>query len=179
MSKKKIELLLGCGHSRQKRMGPPNEPLTWGELWTLDINTACKPDIVCDLTKPDHLERISVEYQQEFDAIHAYEVLEHCGAQGDVALLFAQFAAFWLMLKPDGLFYATVPAWNSIWAWGDPSHTRIISAATLVFLDRDEYEKQLGKTPMSDYRSLLGGISFRCLEMDQQRDTFAFVLQKV
>jgi len=43
--------------------------------------------------------------------------------------------------------------WSSRWAWGDPSHTRVITADSLVFLDQTEYDKQIGKTSMSDFRT--------------------------
>jgi hypothetical protein len=49
------ELLLGCGHSRDKRMMPSGGPnklegyREWQNLVTLDNNEACKPDVVSDL----------------------------------------------------------------------------------------------------------------------------------
>jgi hypothetical protein len=55
------------------------------------------------------------------------------------------------MLKPDGLFFATCPAASSPWAWGDPSHTRIIGPECLVFLSQPNYA-QVGISPMSDFR---------------------------
>jgi hypothetical protein len=89
-----------------------------------------------------------------FDEIHAYEVLEHIGQQGDYITFFAQFSEFWRILKPGGLFFATCPSVTSRWAWGDPSHTRVIQPETLVFLSQKEYTKQVGVTAMSDFRHI-------------------------
>ncbi|HLY46440.1 MAG TPA: methyltransferase domain-containing protein [Stellaceae bacterium] len=119
----------------------------WDGLVTLDHNDDHKPDHIWDL------EKIPLPFEENhFDEIHAYEVLEHTGAQGDWRFFFAQWSDFWRILKPDGLFHATVPMWNSIWAWGDPSHRRVINSGTLVFLSQAQYQRQVGKTPMSDFR---------------------------
>lgn len=181
----KRELLIGCGHSREKRFGLPGDPRGWGELITLDNNPECAPDILCDLSK------VPFEYRwnrkpnenahhfpasDSFDAIHAYEVLEHIGMQGDYRLLFTQFAEFWRLLKPGGRLYASVPDYRSVWAWGDPGHTRIINHGTLVFFDDAEYFAQLGKTAMSDYRADWPG-DFRTLFAEYRGDQFWFVLE--
>jgi hypothetical protein len=55
-------------------------------------------------------------------------------------------------MKPNGLFFATVPSWKSEWAWGDPSHTRVVQGANLPFLSQAVYERDVGSTPMSDFR---------------------------
>lgn len=175
------ELLIGCGHSREKRVLPPGHSNQWAStssLVTLDNNSVCKPDILMDLSNPLEL-AVSFAFDAEFDEIHAYEVLEHIGAQGDYKLFFGQFAAFYRWLKPNGYFCATVPHWKSIWAFGDPGHTRVISAASLVFLDQDEYVKQLGVTPMSDYRGLLRTTNFKRVSSRTLTDTYEFVLQAV
>jgi SAM-dependent methyltransferase len=101
------------------------------------------------------LNRLPLPFAAESaDEIHAYDVLEHCGRQGDYHFFFAQFADFWRVLKPGGLVCATVPRPDSPWAWGDPSHTRIIPVEALVFLCQPEYAAQVGKTAMSDFRSI-------------------------
>jgi hypothetical protein len=61
------------------------------------------------------------------------------------------------VLKPGGLLFATVPAWNDVWVWADPSHTRLIDSRTLLFLDRKEYADRVGKTTMTDFRWLWTG----------------------
>lgn len=176
------ELLLGCGHSREKRVVPLSASViesrkVFTNLTTIDINPECNPDHVEDLQTLGYNWTLT-EYGQ-FDEIHAYEVLEHIGKQGDYVQFFTQFRQLWRALKPGGFFCATVPHWQSIWAWGDPGHTRIISPASLVFLDRDEYAKQLGKTAMSDYRELLGDTNFKRVHQKTVGDTFEFVLQAV
>lgn len=114
-----------------------------------------------------------------FDEVHAYEVLEHCGAQGDYPLFFAQFREFWRILKPGGYFCATVPDWRSVWAWGDPSHTRIINEGTLVFLSQVQYKTQVGKTAMSDFRSLLTPADFEIVGARTSGEQFEFVLRAI
>jgi hypothetical protein len=36
----------------------------------------------------------------------------------------------------------------------DPGHTRVMGLGLLTFLVQTEYDQQIGKTPMSDYRYL-------------------------
>lgn len=69
-----------------------------------------------------------------------------------------------------------MPAWDSPWAWGDPSHRRIISRHSLVFLSQAEYAKQVGVTPMSDFRDIYTA-DFEYVWSDTREDTFAFVLR--
>lgn len=141
-----VELLIGCGNSRVKMLDA-NRSNEWKGLYTLDMDASCNPDVVWNL------EEFPLPFENEtFEEIHAYQVLEHTGKQGDWKFFFAQFAEFWRILKPGGKFYATVPMWDSEWAWGDPGHTRLITAGTLVFLSKEEYAKQIGKTNMTDYR---------------------------
>jgi SAM-dependent methyltransferase len=141
----KRELLIGCGPNRDKRLG--NGP-DWSGLLTLDSNPVHAPDVIWDL------EQLPLPFEDDsFDEIHAYEVLEHTGSQGDWRFFFDQWSDFWRILKPGGMFYGTVPHWRSPWAWGDPSHKRLVMPEhQFVFLSQSEYAKQAGKTPMSDFR---------------------------
>lgn len=166
----KRELLIGCGHSRHKKISGSWTSSEWHNLTTLDIDPALNPDVVHDL---DVLPYPLAD--NTFDEIHAYEVLEHCGRQGDFRFFFAQFYEFWRILKPDGLFAATVPMWDSPWAWGDPGHTRVITKGSLIFLDQREYE-QLGQTAMADYRAYWKG-DFRGFAAIEKEDIFGFILQ--
>jgi SAM-dependent methyltransferase len=189
MTDKYRNLLLGCGHARDKRLEPTlffgrksaldlaNEwrrPREWvGELQTLDYESPCKPDIVWNLNtlpwplKDDH-----------YDEVHAYEVLEHLGRQGDYRAFFETFAEVWRVLRPGGFLCATVPSRKSMWLWGDPGHTRAILPCTLVFLDQQSYIDQQGRTSMSDYRRLYQA-DFQTLWAHENNDTHQFVLQAV
>jgi SAM-dependent methyltransferase len=140
------ELLIGCGSDHGKRFTTDGNK-EWTKLVTLDINPDHKPDVLWDLTK-----RPLPFEDNAFEEIHAYEVLEHLGQQGDWRTFFEEWSEWWRILKPNGIICGTSPAWNSPWAWGDPGHTRIMSAECLTFLVQPEYTKQVGKSPMTDYR---------------------------
>lgn len=169
-------LLLGAGHQRQKVLQSPQTPekdFSGGELITLDMDPAVSPAVVHDL------DVLPYPFgDNEFDEIHAYEVMEHCGRQGDWRFFFAQFEEIYRILKPGGLFCATVPAWDSMWAWGDPGHTRIINDGSLVFLSQPQYAKQMGRTSMTDYRSYYKA-DFSVTAAGTEKDTFAFVIEAV
>lgn len=170
-------LFLGIGHDKPiKFLKAPNEKDfdDTDKIVTLDINPECKPDIIWDLN--NHPLPFK---NKEFDVIWAKEILEHIGTLGDVDSFFKEFNEYFRILKPNGKLIATVPSWDSMWALGDPSHTRIINAGTLVFLSQDEYKKQLGKTPMSDYRSLLGKTNFKTKYSQKHDQSFIFVLQAI
>ncbi len=170
--KMKKELLIGCGSQRDKRLALDNDH-NWSNLTTLDINDHHNPDVVWDLCQ------FPLPFEDNtFDEIHAYEVLEHTGQQGDYKFFFAQFTEFWRILKPNGYMFATCPAWNSIWAWGDPSHTRVLQNVQLNFLSQKEYTNQIGVTPMSDFRYLYKA-DFEKIYDNTTESTFAFVIQAV
>lgn len=140
------QLLLGAGTSRIKVLGQTED---WDDLTTLDFMEDSHPDIVWDLNeKPWPIE------DNSFDEIHAYEVLEHLGSQGDWRAFFSDFTECWRILVPDGCLYATVPSLGSPWVWGDPSHTRYIGPESVNFLSQKMYEQNVGRTPMSDFRSV-------------------------
>lgn len=183
------DLLVGCGSRRDRIINVRRSE--WRNLVTLDNVASHKPDVLFDLTElgdwpgPESLTSLSSGRKAElpFDddslsEVHGYEVLEHIGAQGDYRKLFAQFTEFWRVLKPGGLFCASCPAWHSMWAWGDPSHTRIISPGTLVFLDQSEYTRQIGKTPMSDFRHIYKA-DFRAVLAEERGEQFFFALEAV
>lgn len=120
---------------------------TWTALTTLDINDDVGADVVHDIAA------LPLPFPDDaFDEIHAYEVLEHVGQQGDWRFFFAQFADFWRILKPGGYLVGTSPAPGSAWAWGDPGHTRVLSIEAMTFLNQRAYTDQVGITPMTDYR---------------------------
>lgn len=168
----KRELLLGCGSNRDKKMHMGNDK--WENLTTIDHNRTHKPDWVWDLRSVSML-----PFEDEtFDEIHAYEVLEHIHNQGDAYTFFKHWNEYWRLLKPGGYFFATTPAPDSPWVWGDPSHTAQYLKETLIFLHQPAYTEQVGKTPMSDFRNLFVG-DFDIKLTDYKGGTFFFALQAV
>jgi hypothetical protein len=189
-----MELLLGCGHRRDKLLGLPGGELKWSkQLVTVDIVGACKPDILCDLTqytwfgnalttigkavlKSDRTFR-----ENFYDEIHAYEVMEHLGAQGDYRLFFAQFRTIFDLLKAGGHFFATVPSRYSPWLWGDPSHSRVIYQESLSFLSQKiiaSNRKQ--NTPMSDFTEVWPeNYNFEIVASTDNHMTHAFCLRAI
>ena len=166
------ELLLGGGARRRKLLHKPDHP-DWHELTVLDINPDHGPDIVWDMTElPLPLGA------DTFDEIHAYEVLEHTGQQGDYRFFFDQFSDFWRLLKPDGLLLGTSPALDSRWLWGDPGHTRAITPESFMFLDQLCYSERVGRSPMSDYRNLYHA-DFKLVFNQTSDGTFRYILQAV
>jgi len=168
-----MELLLGCGKNWQKKVTFEKIPKDWYELVTLDIDPGTKCKVVHDL------EELPLPFDDDmFDEIHAYEVLEHTGQQGDFKFFFNQFYEFWRILKPGGYFCATVPMWDGVWAWADPGHKRVITADSLAFLSQKEYEAQISKTSMTDYRPFWEG-DFDLIAKTEDQDTLGFVIQAV
>jgi len=168
------ELIIGCGSKLDKRIiATKLSPYNFVNPTTLDIDRDHKPDVV------HNLEDLPLPFDDNsFDEIHAYEVLEHTGAQGDYRFFFAQFSDFWRILKPGGYLCATVPRWDSMWAWGDPSHKRIICPGTLVFLSQAEYKRQVGKTPMSDFRYIYKA-DFEVVQSTLTDEHFYFVIKAI
>lgn len=143
----KTELLIGAGSNRDRRIClPDDEPFGEG-LITLDINADHNPTVVWDL------EEMPLPFDDDvFDTVSAFDVLEHTGRQGDWRFFFRQWSEFHRILKPGGRFYGIVPSLTSPWAWGDPSHTRVIPPESFVFLHQPAYDEQVGKSAMSDFR---------------------------
>jgi len=164
------ELVLGSGHIRTKTV--TTGTFEYSDPVFLDINPDTGPDIVWDLNnRPLPFE------DESFDEIHAYEVLEHIGTQGDYKGFFEEFSEYCRILKPDGLLIGTVPKWDKIWAWGDPSHTRVLSEASFSFLAQRAYE-ELGKSPRSDFRSLYKG-NLELIHSQDEGMKWIFILKKV
>lgn len=168
-------LFLGAGHSiPTRRLYPPDTENATVHWTTLDINESANPDILYDLERLEDGYLLPVG---DFDEIHAYEVLEHFGSQGNMSGLFRTFKSLWKALVPGGLLIASVPAWNSVWAWGDPGHRRVINGGTLTFLAKASYD-QLGKTAMSDYRALVSPCWWKIDYAEYRGDNFWFVLRR-
>lgn len=160
------ELLIGCGSRTEKdlSMGSPE----FENVTRLDNNPDHHPDVLWDLS----VHPLPFK-DEEFDEIHAYEVLEHLANQGDYKFFFREFSEYWRILKPHGKFFASVP--TGIWIWGDPSHKRAITPESLLFLNQGQYS-QVGQTSMSDFRSIYK-VSFKTIYAEV-REKFYFVLEK-
>ena len=158
-------LLIGSGHSSKKRISY-DDSTEFDELVTLDLYNAY---VVHDL------EVLPYPFEDnEFDDIHAYEVLEHTGSQGDFKFFFEQFNEFHRILKPNGYLCASVPLGK--WIFGDPGHKRVIQKETLSFLTEVHYE-QVGKTTSADYRPWIKG--FWTIEGIQEGNQLFFILRAV
>lgn len=169
---KGIELLIGCGNSRKKQLALPELGEEWRDVVTLDMDPACNPDVTWDLN------HMPLPFEDgTFEEIHAYEVLEHFGQQGDWKAFFDHFTEFHRLLKPGGRFFGVVPTWDSPWTWGDPGHTRVINAGTLSFLQQAVYDEDIGDTAMTDYRSYYK-VDFEVEGMQETNERFCFVLKK-
>lgn len=166
------ELLLGCG-SRTTKDLYVNGNNEFHDLVRLDYNSDHNPTIVHDL----RVHPLPFA-DAEFDEIHAYDVLEHLAQQGDYQFFFKEFTEYHRILKPGGFLMASCPSYDSPWAFGDPSHTRIISKETLVFLDQEQYRAQVGITKMSDFRNIYN-VSFKTIHAQDKDGTFYFILRKV
>jgi SAM-dependent methyltransferase len=172
-------LILGAGHSQIRHIAVGKDQVagTFPEhAVKLDINPRCEPDVLFDL------ERLSDDQlpfeDHTFTEIHAYEVLEHFGRQGDFRGFFRQFYEFWRVLEPDGFFCGSVPLPDSVWAWGDPGHVRVLPLEVFTFLDQTQCENQLGNTTMTDYREWWNG-DFRPVWQEKQNGTQMFALQAI
>ena len=141
------ELVIGCGSRINKDLYLSGHE-EFSNVTTLDYNPDHKADVVWDLTNHP------LPFKKNtFDEIHCYEVLEHLANQGDYRFFFDEFTEYARILKDGGYFFATVPSIGSPWAWGDPSHKRVIAKESLGFLNQSFYD-QVGKTSASDFRYL-------------------------
>ncbi len=165
-----MDLLLGCGNNLTRMISPVRKE--WDNLHTVDIDPRVKCNTEWDLN------RIPLPFKDNSaEEIHAYNVLEHIGQQGDYRFFFAQFEDFWRILKPGGLVCAIVPDFNTMWTFGDPGHTRVINQGTLHFLNQEAYN-EVGTTSMTDYRWCYKG-DFEVFHCKAENGVFYFILKAI
>ena len=165
------QLLIGAGNSHDKRVWFPESPdKEFGDdVTTLDLNADA--DITHDLDDlPYPIE------DSKFHEIHAYEILEHCGSQGDGDFFFEQFNEFHRILKPGGFMVITVPKWDSEAAFGVPDHKRVLPISIFGHLVEEHYEN-VGKPGYADYRHLINGY-WKVAYTQEMGDAAAIVLQR-
>lgn len=155
-----IALMLGCGHSEVKRkiVAPTSAPESETRWITVDFVESARPTVLFDLEELGMVPIPQVPYG-EVDEIHAYEVLEHIGRQGDFRSFFRHFNGLWDILKPGGLLIGSCPSHDSLWAWGDPGHTRLVTPQSFAYLTRNHYAARAEKwiDASSDYRDFVRG----------------------
>ena len=89
----------------------------------VDIDSRCKPDLVCDFSK-------GIPYsinQNWYDEILAIHVLEH------VPDLISMMTNLLLLLKEGGVLKIEVPYELSLGAWQDPTHVRAFNENSWIY----------------------------------------------
>jgi len=168
-----MELILGGGNWVTKKLFFPEEGKEYKNPITVDIDPDCNPHTVWDLNL------LPYPFGDEsFEEIHAYEILEHLGTQGDWKFFFDQFSELHRILTEKGRIYFSVPDGTTPAAFCDPGHTRVFTGTTFSFLSQKEYRKQIGTTAMTDYRHYWKK-DFDLIHYQSDGDTLYLVLQKV
>ena len=177
-------LMLGAGHSPlERKLSLTEEPVD--EWVTLDMNEDANPDHEFDLNwiesyeLPPRLRYLPFEYEI-FDEIHAYDVLEHFGQQGNFKGFFRGWKEFWRVLKPGGILYGICPKYSDEWAFGDPGHTRVITFGTLGYLTKEMYET-LGQPGcnQTDYRRFVDPCWWEAAAAEYTDKGIRFAMRKV
>ena len=184
MSKQQC-LMIGSGHTDplRKLRSPISAADTFkATKWTtLDMNKKAYPDICFNLNRIESWipwwNRIPVK-DNTFDEIHAYEVMEHYGRQGNFKGFFRGMRELWRIMKPGGFLLGASPVHSSMWAWGDPGHTRLIGEGTFFYLSPNMY-KLLGKSPVSDYRQYVDPCWWDIKFLEEKGGGTHFGLQKL
>jgi len=176
-------LLLGSGFMKaERRLATPfSLPDNLTEWTTLDMNPDAKPNVIFNLDDTERGKKLPFKANY-FHEIHAYSLIEHYGRQGDWRGFFTGMRELWRVLVPGGYLLGACPAYDDMWTWGDPGHTRVINRGTLSYLTREHYE-QLGKTPSSDYRNFVDPCWWKMVHATDEQigdcRAFAFGLEKV
>lgn len=181
-------LLLGCGNMHDKRIkftgdddliGPGSPYVAFEDYANLTLSDF--DEKICEKYGGEYADLEYFPYpwsDEQFDEIHAYEVLEHCGSQGDGEFFFAQFNELWRILKPGGYLMFSVPMWDAEVAWGVPDHKRVLPPGIFGFLTEDYY-KDVGKPGYGDYRHLIKGCYWIAVAKHETEEQLNVVLRKV
>lgn len=167
-----MELVLGGGNKHTKRIYLHSEGPSYKNLQVVDIDPCCNPDTLWDLNKLPWPFGDSI-----YEEVHAYDILEHLGTQGDWRFFFDVFSEIHRILQPNGKVFITVPDASCPSAFSDPGHTRFFTLTTFAFLSQDEYKSQVGKTAMTDYRHYWTK-DFVKLYEQVENETIHLILQK-
>lgn len=156
-------LLLGSGRDWRKKVIFP-KPEWAGDLVTVDMDPNCGATLQWDLEK-----RPLPFDDESFAEIHAYDVLEHVGRQGDWRDFFDQFAEYWRLLIPGGIMGILVPIGPDLLV--DPGHSRFYHAKHFYMLSQDWYEQNFTEHSGSggDYRWYWKR-NFNVLHLQQLKD---------
>jgi len=165
-------LLIGAGRSH-RLLNLESVPLP-EKIVTLDINPDHTPDVLWDLNV------VPWPFEDEsFDEIHAYEVLEHLGSQGDAKSFFETFSEIHRILKKGGILFGSCPNSESAWLLAEPSHRRVILPHTFNFLSQKFYDG-VGKTASSDFRNIWkGNLEYVWIDDTNKTSSWFFALMKL
>ena len=141
-------LMLGAGRRKPARALTAVNAKEIDEWVTLDLMENTNPDVLYDLTDLHAGGELPFE-DESFDEIHAYQVLEHVGRQGDWRGFFKEFKEYWRILKPGGRMFISVPTLETLWG-SDVGHARHICLGTLAPLVR-RFKDVNEKTCATDY----------------------------
>lgn len=164
-------LMLGSGRGKLARRFSTQSSAPESETGWVSLDCLGEPDVLFDLNSG---ERLPFK-DEEFDEIHAYEVLEHVGRQGDWRGLFREFNEYWRILKPGGHFIGSSPVFDPDWTLGDPGHVRLISNATISYLEKAFYDWDR----LSDYRPYIDPCWWMIRANYIHGSSFRFCLEKI
>jgi len=180
----KKTLLLGTTPDRKnkKRVKFELSPTSHfdGEVYTLDLQgEESSTHAVMDLENL-HAKGVLPYGDETFDEIHAYEIIEHYGLQGDFRGFFREFGEFWRILKPEGLMMISCPMWDSPWSIGDPGHCRIFAKQSFSWLVEDHYTQidDGSGSACTDYRAFVDEKWWQILGVEETTDQLFVILQK-
>jgi hypothetical protein len=164
-------LLIGAGHSRQKKIWLGEQSEWLGQLVTLDMGDNCGADVVWDLNV-----RPLPFADGEFVELAAYDVLEHVGRQGDWKGWFDEMAEYHRILVAGGTFGVIVPVNED--AFADPGHTRFFQQNYFGFLTREFYDNNLANgAQVTDYRWYLKAY-WEIMHLEHKNNHIAVMLRK-